>query len=144
MIFAKSCWFLFVFFTQETGTRSLIYRFSQWCVKYSFSFFFLSKVLLGGGRRSFLPQTLKDPETGKEDKKHGRLDGRNLVEVRNVLMYIYIHIYLYIHSKINSYLSIDRSISVCSFSIDLFTFIICISVYMSQFVYRSIYLRYMC
>lgn len=38
------------------------------------------RVLLGGGRRSFLPVNVKDPKSNKVDRKNGRLDGRNLIE----------------------------------------------------------------
>ena len=38
--------------------------------------------MMGGGRRTFLPQNETDPETHEVDSKNGRLDGRNLVNVR--------------------------------------------------------------
>ena len=37
---------------------------------------------MGGGRRAFLSQNETDPETNKVDTSNGRLDGRNLVNVR--------------------------------------------------------------
>lgn len=37
------------------------------------------RVLMGGGRRSFIPVDMKDPETGKEDVENGRLDKRDLI-----------------------------------------------------------------
>ena len=41
---------------------------------------FSFQVILGGGRRSFIPKDEMDPETG-DNSDQGRLDGRNLINV---------------------------------------------------------------
>ena len=45
-------------------------------------FFHMLQVILGGGRRSFIPKDELDPEAGVNSYQ-GRLDGRNLINVSN-------------------------------------------------------------
>ena len=39
------------------------------------------QVILGGGRRAFIPIDQKDPVTGRIDRKNQRHDGIDLIEV---------------------------------------------------------------
>lgn len=52
---------------------------------------------MGGGRRFFLPADATDPERGS-NTAHGRLDGRNLIDVSINIIFCknlyYIHRYL--------------------------------------------------
>ena len=43
---------------------------------------------MGGGRRWFLPADATDPERG-HNTAHGRLDGRNLIDVSEVQKTVY-------------------------------------------------------
>ena len=50
------------------------------------SYIHMFQVILGGGRRSFIPKDEMDPETGYNSYQ-GRLDGRNLINVSVTFFY---------------------------------------------------------
>ena len=55
---------------------------------------------MGGGRRWFLPADATDPERGS-NTAHGRLDGRNLIDVSEVQKTVYkTHKKFFIRTKV--------------------------------------------
>ena len=47
---------------------------------------YILQVIMGGGRRSFLPYNVNDPERG-DNSKHGRQDGHNLIQVTYIFFF---------------------------------------------------------